>query len=89
MLSFSGTYHNGEPKTKIMAKTRLDNSFFHYGIRREDISLIESLCTQHQLDFDWMKEELLKAYHEKKVSNQNLDNKAIGRLIDKALQKIN
>lgn len=39
-----------------MAKKGLDNSFLHYGIRREDMSLIESLCTQHQLDFDWVKE---------------------------------
>ncbi len=39
-----------------MAKKGLDNSFLHYGIRWEDMSLIESLFTQHQLDFDWMKE---------------------------------
>jgi len=40
-----------------MAKKGLDNSFLHYGIRREDMSLIEPLCTQHQLDFDWVQKD--------------------------------
>lgn len=72
-----------------MAKKGLDSTFLHYGIRRDDMTIIESLCTKHDLNFEWIKEDLLKAYHERKISNQNLDDKAVERMIDKALQKIN
>lgn len=71
-----------------MAKKGLDTTFIHYGIRKEDMSLIETLCTQHNLEFDWVKEELLKEFHEKKISNHDMDDKTLEKLIDKALQKI-
>ncbi len=47
-----------------MAKKGLDTTFLHYGIRKEDLSLIESLCTQHELDIDWVKDDLLKEHSE-------------------------
>jgi hypothetical protein len=71
-----------------MAKKGLDTTFIHYGIRKEDMSLIETLCNQHNLEFDWVKEELLKEFHEKKISNHDMDDKTLEKLIDKALQKI-
>ena len=45
----------------------LDNKFLHYGIRKEDMSLIEALCEKHELDFNWVSEEILRKYHAKKV----------------------
>jgi hypothetical protein len=71
-----------------MAKKGIDVTFVHYGIRKEDMSLIETLCTDHQLDFDWIKEDLLKEFHERKIRNEELDEKSIEKVIDKALQKI-
>ena len=71
-----------------MAKKGLDTTFLHYGIRKEDINLIETLCTNHNLDFDWVKEDLPKEFHERKIRNQEIDEKAIEKIIDKALQKI-
>ena len=71
-----------------MAKKGLDTTFLHYGIRKEDISLIETLCTNHNLDFDWVKEDLLKEFHERKIRNQELDEKSIEKVIEKALLKI-
>lgn len=71
-----------------MAKKGLDTTFVHYGIRKEDMDLIEVLCTKHNLDFDWIKEDLLKEFHNKKTSNQEMDEKAIEKIIDKALIKI-
>jgi hypothetical protein len=71
-----------------MAKKGLDTTFLHYGIRREDMSLIETISLNYQLDADWVKDDLLKEFHEKKVSKQEVDDKSIERLIDKALQKI-
>ncbi|AEI46558.1 DNA modification system-associated small protein [Runella slithyformis] len=71
-----------------MAKKGLDTTFLHYGVRREDMSLIETISLNYQLDADWVKDDLLREFHEKKVSKQELDDKSIERLIDKALQKI-
>lgn len=71
-----------------MARKGLDSTFIHYGIRKEDMALIETICTNHQLEFDWVKDELLKEFHEKKINNIELDNKTVEKLIDKALQKI-
>jgi len=71
-----------------MSKKGLDTTFLHYGIRKEDISLIETLCTRHQLEFDWVKEDLLKEFHERKIRNLALDEKSIEKVIEKALGKI-
>lgn len=71
-----------------MEKKGLDSTFIHYGIRKEDMSLIETLCTSHQIDFDWLKEDVLKEFHDKKINKQDIEDKTIERLIDKALQKI-
>jgi len=71
-----------------MSKKGLDTTFLHYGIRKEDISLIDTLCTQHQLEFDWVKEDLLKEFHERKIRNLALDEKSVEKVIEKALQKI-
>ncbi|HQK41355.1 MAG TPA: hypothetical protein PLO52_14725, partial [Flavobacterium alvei] len=60
-----------------MAKKGLDTTFVHYGIRKEDIDMISVLCTEHQLEFEWVKEELLKEFHERKIRNQDLDEKSL------------
>ncbi len=72
-----------------MAKKGLDTTFVHYGIRKEDMDLILVLCTEHQLEFEWVKEELLKEFHERKIRNQDVDEKALEKIIEKALAKIN
>jgi hypothetical protein len=72
-----------------MAKKSLDTTFLHYGIRKEDLSMIEVLCTQHQIEFDWLKEEILKEFHDRKINNEDLDDKSIEKIIDKAIQQIN
>lgn len=72
-----------------MAKKSLDTTFLHYGIRKEDLSMIEVLCTEHQIEFDWLKEEILKEFHEKKINNEDLDDKSIEKIIEKAIQQIN
>jgi hypothetical protein len=71
-----------------MAKKGLDTTFVHYGIRKEDMDLISVLCTEHQLEFEWVKEELLKEFHERKIRNKDVDEKALEKIIEKALLKI-
>ncbi|OYQ37847.1 hypothetical protein CHU92_07330 [Flavobacterium cyanobacteriorum] len=71
-----------------MAKKGLDITFVHYGIRKEDMDLISVLCTEHQLEFEWVKEELLKEFHERKIRNQDMDEKTLEKIIEKALLKL-
>jgi hypothetical protein len=71
-----------------MAKKGLDTTFVHYGIRKQDMDLIEVLCTEHQIDFDWVKEDLLREFHEKKIRNREMDEKTIEKIIEKALLKV-
>lgn len=71
-----------------MSKKGLDSLFVHYGIRKDDMATIENLCEQQGIDPEWLKENLLKTYHEKKIRNEELDDKALKKLLEKALQKI-
>ena len=66
----------------------LDSKFLHYGIRRDDLSMIEAICDAEQIDFDWLSEEILKAYHAKKVDAIEIDDAATEAIIRAAIQKI-
>jgi len=71
-----------------MSRKGLDTLFVHYGIRREDMDVIEALCSEFDIDADWLKDQILKPYHEAKIRNEELDEKTLGKLIEKALLKI-
>lgn len=66
----------------------LDNKFLHYGIRKEDLSMIEAICDAEQIDFEWLSEEILKAYHAKKVDVIEIDDAATEEIIRAAIQTI-
>lgn len=55
-------------------KHTIDNKFIHYGIRRDDLAMIESICDQEGIDFNWLSEEILKSYHAKKVEVIEIDD---------------
>lgn len=70
-------------------KKGLDATFVHYGIRKDDMRLIEALCATHQLDADWLKDDILKRYHDERIQQADgLTDKAVEKLIDKAVLKI-
>jgi hypothetical protein len=71
-----------------MSKKGLDTLFVHYGIRQEDMQVIEVLCDEYEVDFDWLQEDVLKLYHDKKIRNEDLDEKALKKVLEKALQKL-
>ena len=71
-----------------MSRKGLDSLFVHYGIRKDDMTMIEQLCEKYEIDPEWVKEYLLKSFHEKKIKNEDLDEKALKKLLEKALQKI-
>jgi len=71
-----------------MSNKGLDSLFVHYGIRKDDMATIEQICEKYEIDTEWLKEYLLKAYHEKKIKNEDLDEKSLKRMLERALQKI-
>ncbi len=66
----------------------LDSSFLHYGVRKQDLTVIAELCKKYELDEDWVTNELIKAYHEQKVANIEVEDKTVSKIISKALLKI-
>ena len=71
-----------------MANKSLDGTFLHYGIRQDDMSDIEKLCESHELDFEWVKEKILKAYHEKRVDKIEMTQSDTESVIKKAIDNL-
>ncbi len=65
----------------------LDNTFIQYGIRKDDMALVEMLARKHGLDFDWV-QALLKSLHAEKVKNEEPDDKTVERIIEAALERV-
>ncbi len=66
----------------------IDPKFVHYGIRKDDLAMIEAICDAEEVDFDWLSEEILKAYHTKKVDAIEMSDSDTEDVIRKAIQKI-
>lgn len=68
----------------------LDNNFINYGIRSNDLKVIEALCQDNDtnLDFEWLKEDILREYHSKKMHDMEISDADTENVINKALQKI-
>lgn len=79
-----------------MAKKGIDSTFLHYGIKRDDMEIIEQVCVDSGIDADWMKEKILKVYQEEKIlkvyqeerKSDNLDEKKVAKIINKALKSL-
>lgn len=66
----------------------IDQKFVHYGIRKDDLAMIESICMAEGLDFDWMSEEILKAYHARKVDVIEIEDSDAETIVRNAINKI-
>ena len=60
----------------------IDPKFVHYGI------MIEAICEAEGVDFDWLSEDILKAYHAKKVDVIEMSDNETEDIIRNAIQKI-
>ena len=65
----------------------LDGTFMHYGIRNEDMRIIQDICDKNEINFDWFKDNILKEYHNLKMKNEEMDVKILHRLLENALTK--
>lgn len=66
----------------------IDNTFVNYGIRKEDMAIIERLAKEAELDMDWIKEDILKEYHTKRVSSTEVSEQVVEGVIRNAIKKI-
>ena len=66
----------------------IDQKFVHYGIRKDDLYMIEAICDAEGIDFEWLSEDILKAYHAKKVDAIEIDDATTEDIIRTAIQKI-
>ena len=71
-----------------MMRKGLDGKFLHYGIRREDLDLMRTLCEKHEIDYGWMSEEILRKYHEAKVDKIEMNDESTQRILGDAITKI-
>ena len=58
----------------------IDRVFLHYGVRQDDMQLIEQQCFENDIDAEWLKEYVLKPYNEERNNQgvQTVDDKKIG-----------
>ncbi|MDE6258776.1 MAG: hypothetical protein K2M53_10395 [Muribaculaceae bacterium] len=66
----------------------IDQKFVHYGIRRDDLSMIERICEMENIDFDWVSEEILKAYHARKVDMIEMDDVSTEEIVRSAINNL-
>ena len=69
-------------------KKGLDRAFLEYGIRKPDLEVITALCQKHDLNADWVKDNLLSLYHKEKVDRIEMDDSTTESVINRALQNI-
>ena len=67
----------------------IDPKFVHYGIRKDDLAMIEAICEKEEIDFGWLSEDILKAYHARKVDVIEMDDAETEQIIRTAIQNIN
>ena len=66
----------------------LDNIFLHYGVRKEDMTLIEQSCRDNDIDENWLKEEILKPYNEERNNQNVVEEKKLMKILKKALKNV-
>ena len=66
-------------------KKGIDGTFVQYGIKKEDMQLIEAACMAEGIDSEWVKEYILKPLNEEK--NQSNSNSLIEKDVAKVLKQ--
>lgn len=70
-----------------MAQKSIDNTFIQYGIRKDDMAILEVLAQKHHIDFAWL-QSLFRSLNTEKLKHEELDEKMLERLLESALQNI-
>jgi hypothetical protein len=70
-----------------MAGKGVENTFVQYGIRKDDLALLEILAQKHRVDFAWL-QGLFRSLNTEKLKHEEIDEKTIERLMESALANI-
>ncbi len=84
MLENLAFYSYGDKKDM---KKGLDRTFLHYGIRQEDMNIIEDAARGADIDPEWLKENILKPYNEAR-NEEAIDEKKLRKILNKALKEV-
>lgn len=71
-----------------MMSKGLDRTFLQYGIRDDDMALIEQSCRDCDIDAEWLKENLLQPYNEERNNQNVIDEKKLMRMLKRALKNL-
>jgi non-homologous end joining protein Ku len=69
-------------------KKGLDRCFLHYGIKQEDMNIIEQACVDNDIDAEWVKENILKPYQDEKNNQNFVEEKKLAKIMKQALKHI-
>ncbi len=69
-------------------KRGLDTHFINYGISGGDLSVISDICRSEGIDPEWLKDYILKPYHQKRTDNPEVEEQYIKKIIEDALKNI-
>ncbi len=69
-------------------KKGIDRTFLHYGVRGEDMALIEQTCQDSDIDAEWLKENILKPYNEERNNQNVVEEKKLTKILKKALKNL-
>ena len=64
------------------------STFLHYGVRNEDMSLIEQACQDSDINTEWLKEQILKPYNEERNNQNFVEEKKLTKILKKALKNV-
>ena len=66
----------------------IDSTFLHYGVRKEDMALIEQSCQDLDIDAEWLKDNILKPYNEERNNQNVVEEKKLVKILKKALKNL-
>lgn len=66
----------------------LDGTFLHYGVRKEDMELIVQTCQANDIDAEWFKEYILKAYNDERNNPNFVEERKRTRILKQALKNL-
>ncbi len=66
----------------------IDRTFLQYGVRKEDMELIEQTCQTNDIDAEWFKEYILKAYNDERNNQNFVEERKRTRILKTALKNM-
>ena len=66
----------------------LDRNFINYGIRQEDLGVIEKLCDEKGVSYEWLRDWVLGKYHERYNADTEVSDDDARVVLQNALKHI-